>query len=214
MQIYFSCLILLRCCILPAPRHSPQHYEMAQQALNNLKLSPIERMVACAKILDAAGDKGILKTRALEKIKRMKSAKPEAKKLKAAQQTAKKILATGISVPNSVNGVPVDASVGVQKLQYIADTIDAARVADLAKRNVHCPFPKCSFRWTDAKYMQPHFNAKHPGFELSSFSSLLPAPSPLLPAPSPLLPAPSPPYPNYALALSLLQSSPQMPPLL
>jgi hypothetical protein len=135
-------------------------------------------MVDCARILEAAGDKGVLKTRNLEQIKKIKSAKskPELKvKAAAAKAVVKKISTTGISVPNFVNGEPADPSVGVQMLQAIADQIDDARVADLAKRNVVCPFPNCPVRWTDAKYMEPHFAKKHQGHALSMF---LPSPSP------------------------------------
>ncbi len=70
-------------------------------------------MVECARILQAAGDKGVLKTRNLEQIKKIKSAKskPESKvKAAAAKAVVKKISTTGISVPNFVNGEPADQS--------------------------------------------------------------------------------------------------------
>jgi hypothetical protein len=140
----------------------------------------MQRLLDCYKILEEAGDRGVLKTRALDDIKSRQSAPAskksgKSKKVAAAKETKKKIETTGIFAPNEVFGQPVDMSIARQSLQEISDTINLARVADLEKRHVVCPYPGCLFRWTDRKYMQPHFLSKHPGFDLSTFHSHLTA---------------------------------------
>ena len=129
-------------------------------------------MLACWKVLENAGDKGFLKTRALEDLKVKKTKSCEYKRLNAAKAASKKAKATGISMPNFVNGQPVVAGVGVQQLQEIADEMAETQAANAAKRPHVCPFAKCCMRYTTIPRMITHFNIKHKGFDITSFMSL------------------------------------------
>ena len=115
-------------------------------------------MLNCLKILEEAGNKGILKMRALETVKRSRTGGKV--KAKAAANIPKN---TGISLPDSVNGLPVPAHLGVQHLSQVASFIrDKAHDFD-SKRPFKCPLEICPKRYTSEKFLKAHFEDKHRG---------------------------------------------------
>jgi hypothetical protein len=135
-----------------------QFYEDAQFALGNLRHSVIDRMVNCLKILEDAGNKGVLKKRALETIKRSRTGGKV--KAKIAANIPK---TTGISMPDTVNGLPVPAHLGVQQLSQVASFLrDKVHEFD-SKRPFKCPLQICPKRYTSEKFLKAHWEDKHKG---------------------------------------------------
>jgi hypothetical protein len=108
------------------------------------------------KILEEAGNKGVLKVRSLET---MKKTQPRAVQPPKEGQPRK----TGITVPDTVYGQPVGASIGVQKHSEIAAFMQKKTTDYLAKYIHICPLASCQQRCASVPGLKTHFKLMHAG---------------------------------------------------
>jgi hypothetical protein len=111
-------------------------------------------MLNCLKILEEAGNKGVLKVRSLETMKKTRATQPP----KPGQPKK-----TGITVPDTVNGQPVEPSVGVQKHSEIAAILQKKTDDFLAKYIHICPLQSCHQRCASVAGLKTHFRTMHKG---------------------------------------------------
>ncbi len=120
----------------------------------NLRHDVVTRMLNCLKILEEAGNKGVLKVRSLETMKKTRAVNPP----KPGQPKK-----TGITVPDTVNGQPVEASIGVQKHSDIAAFLQK-KTEDYVAKYIHiCPLASCHKRCANVAGLKTHFRTMHAG---------------------------------------------------
>ncbi len=138
-------------------RRDDQYYNDSKDALLNLRHDVVTRMLNCLKIikhLEEAGNKGVLKVRSLETIKKTRAVQPP----KPGQPKK-----TGITVPDTVNGQPVEASTGVQKHSDIAAFLQK-KTDDYVAKYIHiCPLASCHQRCASVSGLKTHFRTMHAG---------------------------------------------------
>jgi hypothetical protein len=135
-------------------RRDDQYYNDSKDALLNLRHDVVTRMLNCLKILEEAGNKGVLKVRSLETMKKTRATQPP--KLGQPKKT-------GITVPNTVNGQPVEPSIGVQKHSDIAAFLQK-KTDDYVAKYIHiCPLLSCHQRCASVAGLKTHFRTMHAG---------------------------------------------------
>ncbi len=117
------------------------------------------------KVLEEAGNKGVLQVRSLETMKKTRATLPPK------EGQPKK---TGITVPNTVFGQPVAEGVGVQSHAGIAAYLLKKDAEYEAKHKFKCPLVACGQRCASASGLKIHWSAKHAGLELPASSLLIP----------------------------------------
>ena len=135
--------------------HSPvlQLYNEAKECLLNLRHNLTTRMLNCMKVLEEAGNKGVLQTRSLEDVKKTRSAN----KPKDAPKT------TGITAPDRVFGQAVASNVGDQSHANIAAFLKK-KSDDYDAKYVHkCPMTTCGLLCASLRGLKTHWNIKHAG---------------------------------------------------
>jgi hypothetical protein len=110
-------------------------------------------MLNCLKILEEAGNKGVLQSRSLESMKKSRGAN----KPKEGPKT------TGITVPNTVFGQPVDEDVGDQMHIGVASYLKKKKEEYDAKYQFKCPLVACGQRTVPG--LKAHWRIKHDGIE-------------------------------------------------
>lgn len=106
------------------------------------------------KILEEAGNKGVLQVRALETMKKTKAKNPP----KAGQPRK-----TGITVPKTVMGQPVAPGVGHQSHAEIAVHLRKIQADVEAKFKFKCPLQECGQRCVSESGLKIHWRSKHKG---------------------------------------------------
>lgn len=112
-------------------------------------------MLNCLKILEEAGNKGVLQSRSLESMKKSRGAN----KPKEGPKT------TGITVPNTVFGQPVDEDVGDQMHIGVAAYLKKKKEEYDAKYQFKCPLVACGQRCATVPGLKAHWRIKHDGIE-------------------------------------------------
>lgn len=135
-------------------RRDDQYYNDSKDALLNLRHDVVTRMLNCMMIIEEAGNKGVLKVRSLETMKKTRAVKPP-----KPDQPKK----TGITVPDTVNREPVEASVGVQTHSSIVAFLQKKKDDYEAKFIHKCPLASCSQRCASAQGLKTHFRIMHAG---------------------------------------------------
>ena len=135
--------------------HSPvlQLYNEAKECLLNLRHNLTTRMLNCMKVLEEAGNKGVLQTRSLENVKKTRGAN----KPKDAPKT------TGITVPDRVFGEAVTSNVGAQSHSNIAAFLKKKSADYDAKYRHKCPMTTCGLRCASISGLKVHWNIRHAG---------------------------------------------------
>lgn len=131
-----------------------QFYNDCKDALLNLRHDIVTRMLNCMKILEEAGNKGVLQVRALEGMKKTRAVHPP----KAGQPKK-----TGITVPNTVLGQPVAEGVGIQTHAAIAAHLKKIQSDYDAKYLFKCPLKDCGQRCVTESGLKIHWRCKHDG---------------------------------------------------
>ncbi len=131
-----------------------QFYNDAKDALLNLRHDVVTRMLNCVKVLEEAGNKGVLQVRALETMKKTRAVNPP-----KADQPKK----TGITVPNTALGQPVAEGVGIQTHAAVADHLRKKQAAYDAKFVFKCPLQACGQRCSTLSGLKIHWRCKHDG---------------------------------------------------
>lgn len=131
----------------------------------NLKHDIVTRMLNCMKVLEEAGNKGVLQVRSLETMKKTRATLPPK------EGQPKK---TGITLPNTVFGQPVAKEVGDQSHAGIAAFLQKKDAEYEAKHKFKCPLVACGLRCASAHGLKIHWSAKHAGLELPASSLLIP----------------------------------------
>lgn len=135
----------------------------------NLRHDIGTRMLNCMKILEEAGNKGVLQVRSLDAMKKTRAT------LAAKEGQPKK---TGITVPNTVFGQPVVEGVGVQSHAGIAAFLQKKDEEYEAKHKFKCPLVACGQRCSTASGLRIHWSAKHAGLPFPVVGLAMPADSP------------------------------------
>jgi hypothetical protein len=147
-------------------RRDDQYYNDSKDALLNLRHDVVTRMLNCLKILEEAGSKGVLKVRSLETMKKTRAVKPP----KPGQPRK-----TGITVPDTVYGQPVAASIGVQKHSDIAAYLQK-KTDDYVAKYIHiCPLASCQQRCASVPGLKTHFRIMHAGIAFPENCAAVPA---------------------------------------
>jgi hypothetical protein len=126
-------------------------------------------MLNCLKVLEEAGNKGVLQVRSLDTMKKTRATLP------AKEGQPKK---TGITVPNTVFGQPVVEGVGIQSHAGIAAFLQKKNEEYEAKHKFKCPLVACGQRCATASGLKIHWSAKHAGLPFPLSCSTIPAESP------------------------------------
>jgi hypothetical protein len=132
----------------------------------NLRHDVVTRMLNCMKVLEEAGNKGVLQVRSLDTMKKTRATLP------AKEGQPKK---TGITVPNTVFGQPVAEGVGVQSHAGIAAFLQKKDEEYEAKHKFKCPLVACGQRCATASGLKIHWNARHAGLPFPASSLVMPA---------------------------------------
>lgn len=135
-------------------RRDDQYYNDSKDALMNLRHDVVTRMLNCLKILEEAGNKGVLKVRSLESMKKTRAVNPP----KPGQPKK-----TGITAPDTVHGKPVEPSIGVQKHSEIVAFLKNKKDEYEAKYTHICPLASCQKRCANAVGLKAHFRIMHSG---------------------------------------------------
>jgi hypothetical protein len=131
-----------------------QFYNDCKDALLNLRHDVVTRMLNCMKILEEAGNKGVLQVRALETMKKTRAVNPP----KAGQPRK-----TGITAPKTALGQPVAAGVGIQTHAEIAAHLRKIQADVEAKFKFKCPLQECGQRCASESGLKLHWRSKHKG---------------------------------------------------
>lgn len=145
-----------------------QFYNDAKDALLNLRQDVTTRMLNCMKILEEAGNKGVLQVRALETMKKTRAVNPS----KPGQPKK-----TGVTVPDTVSGQPVAAGVGIQKHSDIAAHLKNVQAEYDAKFRFKCPLEACGQRCASEGGLKMHWGSKHKGLPFPAAQVQMPMPA-------------------------------------
>ncbi len=126
-------------------------------------------MLNCMKILEEAGNKGVLQVRALESMKKTKAKNPP----KPGQPNK-----TGITAPNTALGQPVAAGVAVQRHSDIADHLRKVQAEYDAKFRFKCPLEACGQRCASEGGLKMHWGSKHKGLPFPESAAQVQMPMP------------------------------------
>ena len=170
-----------------------QFYNEAKDALLNLRHDVVTRMLNCMKVLEEAGNKGILQVRALETMKKTRAKKPP----KAGQPKK-----TGITVPNTAFGQPVAEGVGIQTHAAVADHLRTKQVAYNAKFIFKCPLQSCGQRCASQSGLKIHWSCKHDGVPFPETAAQVQMPLPTTACDVDVSPSAGQPQSNTAAAVA------------
>jgi hypothetical protein len=106
------------------------------------------------KVIEEAGNKGVLQVRALETMKKTRAVNPP-----RADEPKK----TGITVPNTALGQPVAKGVGIQTHAGIARFLKEKQAVYDAKFIFKCPLQACGQRCSTQSGLKIHWSCKHAG---------------------------------------------------
>ena len=125
-------------------------------------------MLTCMKVLEEAGNKGVLQVRALETMKKTRAVNPP----KAGQPKK-----TGITVPNTALGQPVEG-VGIQTHAAVAEHLRKKQADYDAKFVVKCPLQACGQRCVTQSGLKIHWRVKHAGIAFPETAAQVQMPLP------------------------------------
>jgi hypothetical protein len=172
-----------------------QFYNDAKDALLNLRHDVVTRMLNCVKVLEEAGNKGVLQVRALETMKKTRAVNPP-----KADQPKK----TGITVPNTALGQPVAEDVGIQTHAAVADHLRKKQAAYDAKFVFKCPLQACGQRCSTLSGLKIHWRCKHDGVPFPETATQVQMPLPATNCDAVVSPCAEQAQSNTAVAVPLL----------